>query len=107
VVKGSAGALATKANVDRLEQTQWPVLPFINFSEVVNTDHYVGDRTCQIVPITARSVAFIGDENASCAPASLGMEQRHAATQFCTTRSTIEGEGRTPARRCQRHATRN
>jgi hypothetical protein len=36
---------------------------------VSNFDHYVGCRTCQIVPITALPSASIGDENASCAPA--------------------------------------
>lgn len=37
---------------------------FVNFSEVVNIDHYVGYRTCQTTSIIARSLAFIGDENA-------------------------------------------
>jgi len=49
---------------------------------VSNFDNYVGQRTCQIVPITAPPSASIGDENAGCAPASSGMKRRHAATQF-------------------------
>jgi hypothetical protein len=69
--KHPRGAPAIKVNLDGLEQTQWPVLPFTNFSGVVNIDYYVGDRTCQTIFITARSVVLIGDEIPSCAPAFL------------------------------------
>jgi hypothetical protein len=41
------------------------------FCEMVNFDHDVGYRACQITPIIAQPLAFIGDENASCAPAFL------------------------------------
>jgi len=47
---------------------QFDSLPFPN---VVNIDQSSGTGHARLLFITARSVAFIGDENADCAPAFL------------------------------------